>query len=320
MNSALICKRKTYQGNLFLTTSLYKLSIYSENVEKTSRSASNVAKWLEGLIKYHENLKVIKPKIERKKEIQKLLTRTIVELHNLQEEEANIRHAGLQTHFDGQDKHIVNYVLQDDEGKFRQVRDEIQVEIDNQPNTNRNLDDYLAPEDGEEPGRSNLQNESLYFISNEIKKKDQSKKFVLWEQTELRNHWDDKSTKYQTERAYERTNNHHWTHEPSNQSVSVIDSQKTKGKANPPNLPPETGDSFATLPKKDRQLNNVFLQSQYQERIEKKKAPWSHNALNKNQKAKKYDIQGRPLFEGLGNHVQNITAGRSRIFYSSNVF
>lgn len=149
-------------------------------------------------------------------------------------------------------------------------------------------------------------------------------KFVLWEQQNLRNNWDEKLQPSTKAQAVVKTNSHHWTHEPSDALKSVIDSQKTKGRVPPPQKVLETGDALEPLPKKDRQLNNIFLQSDLQSRLEsklgQKKAPWSHDILNKNEKPKKYMVEGRPLFEGVGSHVQNISAGRSKIFYSSNVF
>ena len=149
-------------------------------------------------------------------------------------------------------------------------------------------------------------------------------KFVLWEQQNLRNNWDERSQPPTKTQAVIKTNSHNWTHEPSTAHKSVIDTQKTKGKVPPPKKEVETGDGLKALSKKDRQLNNIFLQSDLQARLEtqlsQKKAPWSHDILNKNEKPKKYMVEGRPLFEGAASHVQNISSGRSRIFYSSNVF
>ena len=88
----------------------------------------------------------------------------------------------------------------------------------------------------------------------------------------------------------------------------------------------ETGDALQTLPKKDRLLSNIFLQSDLQNQLGKsivkiEKAPNSHKSLNQKVDPKKQLFAGRPLFESSNvNHVQNVNAGRNRIFYTSNVF
>lgn len=292
-------------------------NIDPDGVKKVSFAAHSLANWQISLVKFGELLEVIKPLRDQHVEAKKVLTQTLVDLNNLHEEESDIKHAGLQTNFDGR-KHIVHYEVADQDGAAQVFRSEVDPEI-GQTNQDNKLESYLSPEADFGYG-SGMQNESLYFISNEIKKKDQSKKLVLWEDNELRNQWDDKlASSYKTQ-AFEKTNSHQWKHEPSSTPVSLIDTQKTKGKSDPPQLPAETGDAFTYVPKKDRHLNNVFLQHTEQDKKTQKKAPWSHNTLNKNEKAKKYMIEGRPLFEGHGGHVQNISAGRDRIFYSSNVF
>jgi hypothetical protein len=300
-----------------LENHIVRKEISVESTANVSKAAASLAQWQIASLNYHKASKIVQPYIDQKSEAVNILNQTIIDLNNLHEEESDIRHAGLQTHFNGQ-KHIVHYEFQGEDGAPQMIHTEIDPDVDESQQDNE-LDNYLDPNDNFGQGQG-IQNESLYFISNEIKKKDQSKKFVLWETNELRNHWDDKlNSNYKTQN-FEKTNNHQWTHEPSAKSVSLIDAQKTKGKSAAPKLPVETGDAFTYVPKKDRQLNNIFLQDHEQSRATNKKAPWSHNTLNKNEKSKKYMIEGRPLFEGAGGHVQNISAGRDRIFYSSNIF
>lgn len=300
-------------------------NITPERVAVTSKGAAGIAGWLRALVNHHKVIQTIKPIMNQREEAKTMLTQTLVELNNLYDYESDIRHAGLQTSFDGK-KHIVHYEMQDEDGvpKLRHQVIETDIRVKNRQEDQDELGNYLGANSnyGTQGG---IQNESLYLISNEIKKKDQSKKFVLWETNELRNHWDERMVPNSKTKAVEKTNSHQWNHQPSEKPVSVIDTQKTKKKVEPPKLPAEVGDTFKAVPKKDHFLNNVFLQSHLQERLEeeskpKNKAPWSHNTLNKNEKEKKYMVEGRPLFEGKGNHVQNINSGRARIFYSSNVF
>ena len=303
-----------------------------EKVNKASSAVSGIYLWLEAIVQYQKSKKELEPLEEQRIEAKRALTQTLIELNSAYYAEGEIKHAGLQTTFDGQ-KHIVHFQVLGENGQPQQFQTEVQTGVaqDGEPyNQENELRGYLDTEGEEKVGDGtiqdefgsniNIQNESLYFISNEIKKRDQSKKFVLWETTELRNQWDGKLKTANKSQAFDKTNSHHWTHEPNEKSVSVIDSAKTKAKVPPPKAPLETGDALAKVPKKDHELNNVFLQSNLQHQKLKKRAPWSHDTFNKHGKPKNYEIEGRPLFEGQGNHVQNISAGRSRIFYSSNVF
>lgn len=304
-----------------------------ESIKTTSYSASNLASFIVNLKNYARIRQTLRPLFDRKKEAEEILTQKIVEIQKIeqsqqeiihgkaiQDEDSEIRHAGLQTSFNGK-KHIVHYEVEDGEGGNRLVTAEIDADEDSPvldfENQYGNLDKHKNNE-------LSANNESLYYISNEIKKKDQSRKFVLWETNEMRNNWDDKLLSQSKKEAALKSNSHYWTHEPNEKSVSVIDSRKHKGK--PKDMPKVINlvDEFANVPKKDHYIHNVFLQSNLQDRLEdhkeKKKAPWSHNSYNKTEKEKNYMVEGRPLFEGKGNHVQNINSGRARIFYSSNVF
>lgn len=308
-------------------------------IKSCSVPAANLATYVVSMNKYCQIVEKVKPKFDKKRDAKELLAQKIVEIQNIEkaqqdlisrelyQKESEIKHAGLQTNFDGK-KHIIHYVIEDNDGKLNVVNGEVDPEDENLRDSIRRrgayeLGNYLNA-DGNYGSNPNIDQESLLFISNEIKKKDQSKKFVLWETNELRNQWDDKMLPPTKAQAVQKTNSHQWTHEPNKYSVSVIDSKKTKGKAQKTPFIYEPGDSLASVPKKDHYLNNVFLQSHLQDRLEeqnqKQKAPWSHNTLNKNEKPKKYMVEGRPLFEGKGSHVQNINSGRSRIFYTSNVF
>ena len=311
-----------------------------ESIKASSKAASNIASYVVNIREHWRVMDQVRPKLNQKKEVELLLAKKIVEIQKLEQTQhemiskgvegmgGEIRHAGLQTTFNGK-KHIVHYEMEDDEGKLNIIDKELAYDPEfgeeikaKGPNE---LGNYLYSQSNQNYGSNpNVEQNSLFFLSNLISKNDQSKKFVLWEQQNLRNDWDEKLQPSAKAQAVIKTNSHHWTHEPSESQKSVIDTTKTKGKVPPPQKGVETGDGLQALPKKDRQLNNIFLQSDLQARLEtqlsQKKAPWSHDILNKNEKPKKYMVEGRPLFEGAGSHVQNINQGRSRIFYSSNVF
>ena len=93
----------------------------------------------------------------------------------------------------------------------------------------------------------------------------------------------------------------------------------------------ESGDALQNIPKKNHQLHNVFLQSHLQNQLNpnaknrgKPKAPNSHHTLNNKEQYNKPTnyAGGRPLFNiaPSNSHMQNISAGRQRTFYSSHVF
>ena len=296
-----------------------------DSIKRQSMAASNLASWVKAVSNYAHVRQTLQPIIDRKQEAEEILTQKIVEIQKIEQrqqellrgkqetEYEDVNHTGLQTSFDG-NKHTVRYEVQDEEGNIRLQQQEVEADVytDNESG------------DGANGFNGNMDGQSLYFISNEIKKKDQSRKFVLWETNQMRNQWDEQVQSEKKAQAVSRTNNHHWTHEPKAEQKSVVDSIRSKGK--PKKMPNiiDYGDDFASVPKKDHQIHNIFLQSNLQDRLQdqksKGKAPWSHSTFNKQEKEKNYMVEGRPLFEGQGNHVQNINSGRNRIFYSSNVF
>jgi hypothetical protein len=90
----------------------------------------------------------------------------------------------------------------------------------------------------------------------------------------------------------------------------------------------EPGNAFQKIPRKDHKLSNVFYQSELQAQLHQNKfvkpvkAPNTHQSLKNKTDPKKEIYAGRPIFGSAqgGNHVQNVNAGRNRIFYSSHVF
>jgi hypothetical protein len=300
----------------------------TEKIRNCSAAAYGLGLWVLNVRNFAVTYRQIRPLMDRLDEAREILTQKIVEISKIEKqqaellnggqfEEEDIKHAGLQTEFDGK-KHILRYEVEDEAGNTKVIKHELTA--DHYPGL-----DYDESKSVEEnvyvPRRPD--HESLFYISNQIKQKDQSKKFVLWETNEMRNQWDERLVEDRKIQAVFKTNSHQWGHEQSNTLLSVVDSIKSKGR--PKNYPQivENCDEFAKLPKKDRTINNIFLQSNLQERFEKQnngRAPLSHNTFNKAVKEKAYEIEGRPRFEGRGNHVENINAGRARTFYSSNIF
>jgi len=138
----------------------------------------------------------------------------------------------------------------------------------------------------------------------------------------LRNQWDENPA-ISGKTITNKKNTHQWALSGKDELKSTVDSIDHKAKSKNYPIIYEDHEELR-VPKKDHFINNIFLQSQLQDRFEdqkkKEKAPWSHNAFNKNIKSSKYMVEGRPLFEGYGSHVHNISSGRARTFYSSNVF
>jgi hypothetical protein len=300
----------------------------TEKIRNCSAAAHGLGLWVLNIRQFADVYRVVRPKMDRLDEAREILNQKMGEISKIEKqqaeilnggqfEEEDIKHAGLQTEFDGK-KHILRYEVEDEAGNTKFIKHELTA--DHYPGL-----DYDESKSGEEdryvPRKPD--HESLFYISNQIKQKDQSKKFVLWETNEMRNHWDERLVEDRKVEAVVKTNSHQWGHEPSNKLLSVVDTIKSKGR--PKNYPQivELCDEFAKLPKKDHTINNIFLQSNLQERFEKQnngRAPLSHSTFNKAVKEKAYEIEGRPRFEGIGNHVQNINAGRARTFYSSNIF
>lgn len=290
----------------------------------------------------------------------------------LNDEEDEVYNAGIQTHFnETTNKHTVLFIREGYEPEYAEIsvdiEDNILGDYDGQENDVRSpiqendAEQYSTPQDGV-LYQDNLYDDRthLFQIANEVKKKDQSRKFVLWETNELRNHWDDKlySTKKQV--ISQRKLEHHWNNNiardnnipfdysnveeqnlPIKKSQPFYDfleskvpmlSDHDKAIARKQNKMFETGDALQSVPKKDHHLNNIFLQSHLQNSLQSSNknlnrdhAPYSHQSLNAKEKVKsnKFDYSGgRPLFgiKPSNTHVQNVNAGRQRTFYESHVF
>jgi hypothetical protein len=163
-----------------------------ESIQKISLAAGNLARYLVNIQQYRRIIENVKPKFDQKKEVELILAKKIVEIQKceqlqnemitkgLEDNSTDVRHAGLQTTFNGS-KHIVHYEIEDDEGRLNIVNKEVLVESnqfgdgrgDQGPNE---LGNYLQFQSNQNYG-SNMNNEqnSLFFLSNLISKNDQSK-------------------------------------------------------------------------------------------------------------------------------------------------
>lgn len=112
-------------------------------------------------------------------------------------EDEEIKHAGLQTIFiEEKSQHILNYVVEGYQPE------EAIIDIDPGNIETQHQQEYgnspIQENDAEEYSTNNINypdledRTRLYQLANEIKKKDQGRKFVLWETNELRNNWDEK--------------------------------------------------------------------------------------------------------------------------------
>ncbi|CAI2364138.1 unnamed protein product [Moneuplotes crassus] len=280
-----------------------------------------------------------------------------------QEQEEEIKHAGLQTVFIGEkSQHLLYYVVEGFEPEQAVVDIDPECAEEEYPQyahspIQENEDEHFSSQNKDYPDYNNRT--KLFYLANEVKKKDQGRKFVLWEQNEMRNQWDDKEYSRLQKSTSQAKLEHHW----NNDITRKLNSPKSKAKnydfsnIEEQNLPVrkiekwyentesqiplltdnpaskkrkigkrvEVGNSLKDVPKKDHSIHNIFLQSELQAQLERskkqQKAPLTHKSL-----AQKTDIKtmyaGRPIFGGHqpGNHHENANMGRARDFHSSNIF
>lgn len=199
--------------------------------------------------------------------------------------------------------------------------------------------EYTTPEKDEYPVE-----DDLLKISQEVKKKDQSRKMVLWEGNEMRAKWEDSRPLDRTVRAAQRTYGNKWDlpnktrpqdvasrakvpahHENLTSKVPAItdfDREKSWKKTV---RPLDKDDPLHAVPKTDRKLTNIFYQSTLQKQLQFGKnvntdlPPTSHGSLEKKQRSQ---MEGRPIFGAPSNRgfESNVNSGRSRMFYQSQVF
>jgi len=280
------------------------------------------------------------------------------------EEKEEVKHAGLQTIFiDEKFQHILNYVVEGYEPE-QAIIDVDPEEIEGQ---HQNFGASPIQENEDEQYSTNNFNypdledrNRLYQLANEVKKRDQGRKFVLWETNEIRNNWEEKVYTGMKKSVSLAKLEHHW----NNDIERKVNSPKSKASAfdysnieeqNLPVVKPnrwydgiesrvpllsdhnaskkrmkskriEPGNSLKKVPRKNHALSNVFNQSDLQAQLEtnkeQNKAPLTHKSLNKRGNQEKNLYAGRPIFGGNqpGSHIANGNAGRSRDFYSSFIF
>lgn len=284
-----------------------------------------------------------------------------------------VRHAGLQTNFlEGEMKHVLKYMLEGYEPEHAIVEvDEDEIaspgeaypDYGNSPIQENEEEQYSTPNNDQVYSDAALDDRmQLFQIANEVKKKDQSRKFVLWETSQMRNEWDNKLYPEMNRAISQKKLEHHWNNDIERQR----DNPQTKAKAfdysnieeqnkpvhkskqwqayNESKIPllsdhekirqrqkgtfKETGDAFDQVPKKNHNINNIFQRSHLQEmlhqdkHIKKNDIPYTHQSFQKKTDPRSSQFAGRPLWGNTpgSSHVQNVNAGRNRIFYSSNIF
>ena len=262
-------------------------------------------------------------------------------------EEEEIKHAGLQTMFlEDENKHALVYVLEGFEPEHAVVEvDDQQVLVSgyqgygSSPIQENEDEQYSTPNNDQVYIDRELDERlQLFQLANEVKKKDQGKKFVLWETNEMRNKWDDKLYSNKRKAVWQKLLEHHWNNDierarnsPSSRAkafdYSNIEEQnkpvhksKRWQEFNESKVPMlsdydavkqrkvgkrvELGDPLHYVPKKDHTINNVFLQSELQNQLQgsknvKTNLPNTHQSIKNRVDPKKEMFAGRPLFNNI---------------------
>jgi hypothetical protein len=153
----------------------------------------------------------------------------VYEQANIENEQyTDVRHAGLQTCFvEEEGKHMVQYTTDGYNLEQAVVDADDQMvcpvamynEYGNSPIQENENEQYSTPDGNQVYGTNELDNGlELYEIANEVKKKDQSRKFVLWECNEMRNKWDEKIYNNKKVTNAIRKMEHHWNNDIQRES------------------------------------------------------------------------------------------------------
>ena len=194
-------------------------------IKKKSLGAAVLAKWLVSVSHSgHINQNLRGPR-ERKAQLSSEHAQIVYDLERIEEAQSHIlgirdtgdlRNAGLQTIYEG-GHHYLHYESVGEDGNVQTLTQEYkadfypELQLDNPNEVSQNE----MSEDRE------IGQESLFYISNEIKKKDQSKKFVLWETNEIRNHWDEMSSN--GKKQLKNSNTNQWAFDGDDKLSSTVD-------------------------------------------------------------------------------------------------
>ena len=137
-----------------------------------------------------------------------------------------------------------------------------------------------AEEGMSSPSKDHFADTDLHKISLEVKKKDQSRKLVLWEKNELRNHWEDNPIMAQKKANAIRSNGNRWDlpnktlpqdvapprkhnmhHENLNSKVPALADYDNFKQRRQPIRERDSTDPLHALPMKNRELTNIFYKS-----------------------------------------------------------
>lgn len=242
-------------------------------------------------------------------------------------DQSEIRHAGLQTNFlEEESKHVLVYVLEGFEPEHAVVDvDEASIQdnyqdYENSPIQENEEEQYSTPNAYQYNQDQQMDDRmQLFRIANEVKKKDQSKKFVLWEKTQMRNEWDEKSYPINRRVISQKKLEHHWNNDierarndptskarafdynnieeqnlPIHKSKKWNDNVESRipllsdhelAKQRNRSKRIEIGTGLENIQKKNHVLNNIFQQSLLQQQLsntksqQNLKAPLSHQSL-----------------------------------------
>ena len=186
----------------------------------------------------------------------------------------------------------------------------------------------------------------LVKISQEVKKKDQSRKLVLWEKSQMRNQWEDTMASSSKQEAAIKKNSNKWDLPNKTRPQDIAQPKKTDAhfeniSSKVPAItdypeartrkaavrPLDNEDPLHQVPKTDRHLTNIFYQSSLQRQLQngrgvnKDHPPTTHASLEKKLRAGNKN-EGRPIFgaPSARGHEGAVDSGRARMFYSSQVF
>jgi hypothetical protein len=195
-----------------------------EHVAGMGRDDEDQQEHVEGMSSDNENEQSHAEDYQNEQEYETREERKNQEAHEQPESEGEmpeeeIKHAGLQTEFIEEDsKHVMVYVLEgfepehavvsvDDESMNDNFRDFV-----NSPIQENEADLYSTPQDQACIDEID-ERIRLFHLADEVKKKDQSRKFVLWELNQIRNEWQDKDYPANRKIISQIKLEHHWNND-----------------------------------------------------------------------------------------------------------
>lgn len=141
-----------------------------------------------------------------------------------------VKHAGLQTVFvDEKAQHLLYYVVEGFEPEQAVVDidpEELEQDYGQYAHSpiQENEDEMYSSQNRDQLDYNDRAR--LFQLANQVKMKDQGKRFVLWEKSEMRNWWDEKEYSTMTKSKSMAKLEHHW----NNDILRKLNSPKTKAR------------------------------------------------------------------------------------------